>query len=92
MDRQARIYTSGQCRAPLRIKTLLTMNGIECIEVDVSDDGAMRELIRGRTGQGTFPVVECEGVFSVGSDVVALAKTLGLRLRTSPADLPGACC
>lgn len=92
MDRQARIYISGQCRAPQGIKTLLAINGIQCVEIDVSDDRPMRELIRGRTGQGTLPVVELEGVFAAGTNILALAKTLGLSLLVSAPEPPGACC
>jgi glutaredoxin len=92
MTRFANIYVCEQCRVPQGVKTLLAINGIECVEVDVSDDEPMRELICGKTGQGTLPVVELDGVFAAETNILVLAKTLGLRLMVSTREPPAACC
>lgn len=93
MTRFANIYVSLQCRAPQGVKTLLAINGIEYMEIDVGADAPLRELACGTMGRRHLPVVELDGVFAEGTNVREVARTLKLRLLVARVDPPAeACC
>lgn len=92
MNRFANIYVSEQCRAPQGVKTLLAINEIEYVEIDVSADAPLRELACGTAGQRHLPVVELDGVFAEGTNVRDVARALKLRLLVARVGPPEACC
>lgn len=92
MERFATVYVSDGREALPAIRTLLAINGIQCIEIDISNDRAAGERIAGTTGPIACPVVELDGVCAAGGDILALARALKLKVTGSAPGLSGACC
>jgi glutaredoxin-like YruB-family protein len=80
MDAQKKIivYSTPTCPHCKRAKQFLEDRGIPFQAVDVAGDKAARDEMIRKSGQMAVPVIEIDGVMTVGFDEVALKKHLGL--------------
>jgi hypothetical protein len=91
MTRVARIYvTRGQTLTP-GIRTLLATNQIPYLEIDISDDADAQRLGAQQAGISDWPVIELDGKFAAGGNIVALSRTLALELSARPGPPTGCC-
>ncbi len=80
MDGQKKIvvYSTPTCPHCKRAKQFLEDRGIPFQVVDVAGDKAAREEMIRKSGQMSVPVIEIDGVVTVGFDEAGLKKGLGL--------------
>ena len=72
------VYSTPTCPHCKRVKQFLDEKGIPYESIDVaSDKGARDEMIR-KSGQLGVPVIEIEGVMTVGFNEESLKKQLGI--------------
>jgi glutaredoxin-like YruB-family protein len=72
------VYSTPTCPHCKRAKQFLEERSIPFQVVDVAADKAAREEMIKKTGQMGVPVIEIDGVPTVGFDEAALKKQLGL--------------
>ena len=92
MQRFAKVYVNSRSRLSAGIRALLDSNGIGYAEIDVTDDGSMLDSIREKARSLELPVVELDGKFAAGPNILLLARTLDLTLPPREPASPGACC
>lgn len=91
MNRMARIYViRGQTLTP-GIRVLMANNQIPYVEIDISDDADAQRQVSQRAGISDWPVIELDGKFAAGCNIVALSRTLALELSAMPGP-PAGCC
>ena len=80
MDAQKKIvvYSTPTCPHCKRAKQFLEERGIPFQVVDVAADKSAREEMIKKSGQMGVPVIEIDGVLTVGFDEAGLKKQLGL--------------
>ena len=72
------VYSTPTCPHCKRVKQFLDESGIPYESIDVaSDKGARDEMVK-KSGQMSVPVVEIDGVTTVGFNEASLKKRLGL--------------
>lgn len=72
------VYSTPTCPRCKRAKQFLEERGIPFQVVDVAADKAARDEMIKKSGQMGVPVIEIDGVVTVGCDEAALKKQLGL--------------
>jgi glutaredoxin-like YruB-family protein len=72
------VYSTPTCPHCKRAKLFLEERSIPFEVVDVAADKAAREEMIRRSGQMSVPVIEIDGVPTVGFDEADLKKRLGL--------------
>jgi len=72
------VYSTPTCPHCKRAKQFLEERGIPFQVIDVGADKAAREEMIKKSGQMAVPVIEIDGVPTVGFDEAALKKQLGL--------------
>lgn len=92
MGRRASIFVAGRGRVPQGVRTLLELNGVEYVEVDVSTDPLLRERIFAAARERVLPIVELDGTYVAGIDIVRLAHALKLKLTIYHQAVPQSCC
>ncbi len=80
MDAQKKIvvYSTPTCPHCQRAKQFLEDRAIPFQVVDVAGDKSAREEMIKKSGQMSVPVIEIDGVLTVGFDEAGLKKQLGL--------------
>jgi glutaredoxin 3 len=73
------VYTTPSCPFCVRAKRLLQARNVPYVEIDVSDDDALREDLVTRTGRRTVPQIFIDGE-SIGGfeELAALDSAEGL--------------
>jgi hypothetical protein len=61
------------------------------VEIDISDDADAQRHVSQRAGISDWPVIELDGKFAAGSNIVALFRTLALELSARPGPPTGCC-
>jgi glutaredoxin 3 len=81
------VYTTPSCPFCVRAKRLLHARNIPYVEIDVSDDDALREDLVTRTGRRTVPQIFIDGE-SIGGfeELAALDAAEGLAGLADEAD------
>ena len=72
------VYSTPTCPHCKRAKQFLEERGYPSRAVDVAADKAAREEMIKKSGQMGVPVIEIDGVMTVGFDEASLKKQLGL--------------
>jgi glutaredoxin-like YruB-family protein len=72
------VYSTPTCPHCKRAKQFLEERSIPFQVVDVAADKAAREEMINKSGQMGVPVIDIDGVLTVGFDEAALKRQLGL--------------
>lgn len=92
MQRVATIYIGTATELTPGIRALLNANEVDIVSIDISNDTAARCRVLENAGVQELPVVELDGTFSGGRNIVQLARALGLNLARCQPKSVGACC
>jgi glutaredoxin-like YruB-family protein len=72
------VYSTPTCPYCKRVKHFLDERGIRYQDIDVASDKTARDEMVKKSGRMAVPVVEIDGVVTVGFDETALRKQLEL--------------
>ncbi len=78
MPKKVIVYSTPTCPHCRRAKEFLEERSIPFEVVDVASDKAGREEMVRKSGQMSVPVIEIDGVLTVGFDETRLKEQLGL--------------
>lgn len=92
MPRTANVYIDSRSALSPGVRTLFHINGIECREIDVTDDPVKLDGLGDAERRLGLPLVELEGRFAAGSNIQQIARALGLKLHSGQPVDPKACC
>lgn len=92
MTRRANIFVNGHTQTPTGIKTLLELNDLDYVEIDVSGDDVLREQIFAKARERVLPIIELDGTYAGGTDIMRLAHSLKLKLIIFDFTVPQSCC
>jgi glutaredoxin-like YruB-family protein len=79
MDTQKKVivYSTPTCPHCKRAKQFLEERGISYQDFDVASNAAARDEMMKKSGKMAVPVIEIDGVITVGFDEESLKKQLG---------------
>lgn len=77
MSKKVEVYTWRVCPFCMKVKDLLTKEGVAFIEYDIQGDKTKLEALKAQTGSGTVPQVFVDGVFYGGCDDVHVLYETG---------------
>lgn len=92
MQRVATVYVGTGAELTEGVRALLTANAVDIVSIDVGSNMAARSRVLQEADAHDLPVIELDGRFSGGKDIVRLSRTLGLKLMQCGPKPPGACC
>jgi glutaredoxin-like YruB-family protein len=70
---EVKVYTTPTCPWCKKVKAFLKENGVDYEEVDVTNEGAAKEMVE-KSGQMSVPVIDVDGDIIVGYDEEKLAS------------------
>jgi len=71
------VYSTPTCPYCKRVKQFLEERGVSYQEIDVASDKAGRDEMMSKSGRMAVPVIDIDGVITVGFDEASLKKQLG---------------